>query len=318
MSPERKMLARILFKLKIHEANGFAFEQLFALVMQYSRPDFLKIKPYGNQGDRGNDGYQKVAGRYFQMFAPEDPSTSKQDAIDKAQKDFEKKLLPYWGTFCPVKEYIFAFNDKYGGTAFPIEKTLAAIKDTHILDAAEVFLAKHLEQEFIGLQEDEILTIIGGLPDPDSLQGLDYNIVNEVIQHVQNIPHDYVANGKLIAPDIDEKIEFNGLKIFASWLQIKQRETWQIDEYFSRNSDFAKSTLRDYLAAYYADSIKNYPSDPHNDDLGDLRFASILERIAPTTGVASHDRLRREVALVIMAKYFETCDIFEEPKNGVT
>jgi hypothetical protein len=95
MTPERLQLARTFFKLKIHESNGFSFEHLFALVMQYARPDLMKIKPYGNQGDRGNDAYEKEFGRYFQMYAPEDPSSSKQEAITKVQTDFETKLLPY-------------------------------------------------------------------------------------------------------------------------------------------------------------------------------------------------------------------------------
>lgn len=58
MSPDRKYLARILFKLKIHEANAYAYayEHLFGQVMEYSRPGYVKIMPYGNQGDRGNDG----------------------------------------------------------------------------------------------------------------------------------------------------------------------------------------------------------------------------------------------------------------------
>lgn len=312
------MLARTLFRLKIHQTNGFSFESLFALVMQYSRPDLAKIKPYGNQGDRGNDAYEKKHGRYFQMFAPEDPKSSKQDAITKVQTDFEEKLLPYWGAFCPIKEYFFVFNDKYDGTNFPLEKTLSAIKSKHSLDVAEVFLAKHLEQEFISLEEEQILMVISGLPDPASLEGLDYGIVSEVLQHIQDLPPAYAENGKLVAPNVDDKIIFNGLKVFGPWMQIKQRETWQIDEYFSRNSDFAKATLRDYLAAYYAESIAKFPTAPglSTDESGDLRFASILERIAPTTGTTSHDRLRRDVALVIMAKYFETCDIFEEPVNA--
>lgn len=316
MSPERKMLARTLFKLKVHEANGYGYEHLFASVMQYARPDLVKIKPYGNQGDRGNDAYQKLHGRYFQMFAPEDPQSSKQEAIEKAKKDFKQKLLPYWGKFCPVREYIFVFNDKYFGTNFPIEEALAQIKNDHLLETADAFLAKDLEQEFICLAEDQILTIISGLPDAESLGVLDYGIVNEVIQHIQNSPPDSFGNGKLVAPDIDEKIKFNGLKAAASWLQAKQRETWQIDEFFSRNSDFAKAALRDNLAAYYEDSLNAFPviGNASEDESGDLRFAAILERIAPTTGVPSHDRLRRDVGLVIMAKYFETCDIFEEPK----
>lgn len=234
--------------------------------------------------------------------------------------DFESKLLPYWNTFCEIKEYFFVFNDKFHGTNYPIEETLAAIKIKHTLEVAEVYLAKHLEQEFIDLPEDQILAVIGGLPDTDSLEGLDYSILSEVIQHIQNMYHDLAKEGKLVAPDIDAKIQFNGLKSFSFWLKVKQRETWQIDDYFTRNSDFAKAALRDDLSACYAESLVSHPSIPGQEDeyLGDLRFAAILDKIAPATSVASHDRLRRDVALVIMARYFETCDIFEEPKNGAS
>jgi len=320
MVPERLQLARTLFKLRIYESNGYSFENLFASVMQYARPDLMKVKPYGNQGDRGNDAYEKEHGRYFQMYAPEDPSSSQQKAIAKVQKDFEAKLLPYWGAFCPVKEYLFVFNDKYSGTNFPLEKTLAEIKSKHSLKVAEVFLAKHLEQEFVSLSEDQILMVISGVPDPASLENLDYSIVGEVLRHIQNLTLSYVESGKLVVPNVEDKIEFNGLKVFGQWMQIKQRETWQIDEYFVRNSDFARATLRDYLSAYYAESIVRFPTDSEilQTELGDLRFAFILDRIAPETGVAAHDRARRDVALVIMAKYFETCDIFEEPTNVTT
>lgn len=320
MSPERKMMARVLFQLKIHKSNGAAFERLFADVMQYARPDLDKIKPYGNQGDRGNDAYQKNDGRYFQMYAPEEPANTKQEAIVKAKTDFETKLLPHWSGFCPVKEYYFVFNDKYHGTSFPIEKELAQIKETHSLNAAEVYLAKHLEQEFISLEEDQILTILGtgSLPRYESTEGLDYSVIAEVIQYIQNTPIDHIKNGKLVVPDINEKILFNDLNAFSEYLKIKQRETWQIDDYFSRNSDFAKSVLRDHLSSYYQESILEIPDgiDTQGSMLGDLRFAYVLDRIAPITKNAAHDRARRDVALVIMARYFETCDIFEEPTNA--
>lgn len=316
MSPERKSLARTMFKLMIHEANGYAYEGLFARVMQYSRPQLLKIKPYGNQGDRGNDAYEKDFGRYFQIFAPEEPTASKQDAITKAQTDFEQKLLPYWGKFCTPKEYFFVFNDKYNGTNFPIEAVLSDIKTTHGLSIAEVYLAKHLEQEFIALEEDQIVSVIGGILDPHSTEGLNYDIVSEVISFISKTPPDYAKSGKLIAPDINEKITFNNLNTFGRILLAKQLETWQIDDFFSRNSEFAKAALRDHLASYYEESIIDIPDMSYDkEEIGDLRFASILKRIAPNTGSADHDRLRSDVALVIMAKYFETCDIFEEPIN---
>lgn len=317
MNPERKMFARVLFQLKVHKSNGSAFERLFADVMQYSRPDLKKIKPYGNQGDRGNDAYQPNEGRYFQIYAPEEPSHTKQDAIVKAQTDFEQKLLPYWEKLCPIKEYHFVFNDKYLGTPFPIEKALAEIRTAHSLDCADVYLAKNLEQEFISLDEDQILTILGAgsLPDYESTEGLDYSVIAEVIEHIQNSPIDYLKSGKLVVPDIHEKIVFNELIVFSELLKIKQKETWQIDDYFSRNSDFARSTLRDHLSSYYEQSITEIPNiEPGQEGtLGDLRFAYILDCIAPITKNPAQDRVRRDVALVIMSKYFETCDIFEEP-----
>jgi len=315
MTNERKHLARTLFQLQVHRADGFEFEHLFGRVMEYSRAGFLKIKPYGNQGDRGNDGYEKNEGRYFQVYAPEDPSTSKSAAIAKVAEDFEEKLLPYWATFCPPREYVFVFNDKYRGTIYDIEKTLATIKTKHSLEQCNVFLSKHLEQEFISLSEDQICMVVGGLPAWDSVSSLDYTVLGEVILHIQNSPPQDAPTGKLIAPDFEEKISFNGLVETGHWLKSKLRETWQIDDYLKRNSDFAKQALRDFFAGYYRESLEAFPDVSPESEIsaGDLRFGFILDRIAPKTNIPAADRLRRDSALVLMAKYFETCDIFEEP-----
>ncbi|MDO9204068.1 ABC-three component system protein [Methylotenera sp.] len=305
-----------MFKLKVYESNGFAYEHLFGQVMQYSRPSFIKIEPYGNQGDRGNDGYEKAEGRYFQVFAPKDVNKSIQAAVKKVAEDFEDKLIPYWGELCEVREYVFVLNDKYHGSNFPIENTLATLKEKHNLAEASLYTSSHLEDEFLKLASDQIMMIVGGLPDENSSEGLDYSVVAEVMKHIQDSPVTNSNFGKLVVPDIDEKITFNGLTTSGHWLKAKQLETWQIDDYFSKNSNFAKQDLRNHLSQLYAECLVNYPEieGEKNKDLGDIRFTAILEKIAPKTDVPQHDRLRRDVGLVIMAKYFETCDIFEEPK----
>jgi hypothetical protein len=185
------------------------------------------------------------------------------------------------------------------------------------LNVANVYLAQHLEQEFISLEEDQITSIIGGILDPDSAHGLDYGVLGEVISFIAKTAPDHSRSGKLVAPDINEKIKFNNLNLFGKVLLSKQLETWQIDDYFSRNSEFAKSALRDDLASFYEESILNIPDSSYpKDEIGDLRFLSILQRIAPQTDSAANDRLKQDAALVIMAKYFESCDIFEEPLNA--
>jgi hypothetical protein len=317
MTPQDKLLARVFFKLKIIQADGAAYETLFGHVMDYSRPAFTKIRPYGNQGDRGNDGYENEHGRYFQVFAPEKPKASIKAAIEKAHTDFRDKLIPHWGSFCEVKEYYFVFNDKYQGCTFDIEKKLAEIKQSHKLTEACVYLAKHLEDECLNLKEDQILLIVGGIPKLESSTKLEYSILKEVIDHIQNTPPELLNKSNLTVPDIDEKIKFNQLNLFERHLKAKQLETWQVDDYFSNNSDYAKQELREHLAGYYAESLIKFPDammDKSDTSIGDLRFAFILDKISPATKNTPHDRLRRDAALIIMAKYFETCDIFEEPK----
>ena len=173
MTPERKQLARTMFQLKVHRSEGFAYENLFGQIMEYARPGFRKVKPYGNQGDRGSDAYEPEIGRYYQVFAPENAKSSKSAAIKKVHTDFAAKLLPYWGSFCIPKEYFFVLNDKYGGTIYEVDKILADIKSVHCLAESKSYLSRDLEDEFMKLDEDMMFMVVGGIPHIDSSDFLD-------------------------------------------------------------------------------------------------------------------------------------------------
>lgn len=312
------MFARTLFKVKIYSSEGFMFENLFAQVMEYANPFFCKIEPYGNQGDRGNDAYERDAGRYYQVFAPKQPSASKASAIAKAKTDFADKLLPYWGSFCPPKEYIFVFNDKYHGSIVDIERTLSEIKTEHSLLDARVLRSSNLEDIFMNLTPDKIMAIVGGLPSPETTNFfVDYTILGQVIDHILNTPPALGIPEKLISPDFEEKIIFNNLCIWGDSLRAKAREAWQVDDYLSLNSEFAKQHIRDNLSGYYAESLDENFNPQQTASVEDLRFTYILERIAPPSGDPLKDRLMRDASLILMAKYFETCDVFEEPTNAL-
>ncbi len=111
MNVQEKALARTFFKLKIHEANGQAFEELFTAIMNYSEVDFRSIKPWGNIGDRKNDGYIKSKGIFFQVFSPEEISKSYLKIVKKLNDDFTG-LQAQWS---PINEFYFVINDKYHG-----------------------------------------------------------------------------------------------------------------------------------------------------------------------------------------------------------
>ena len=59
MNAQERSIARMIFKCKIHEANGQAFEDIFTRTMEYANEECRSIKPWGSIGDRKNDGYIK-------------------------------------------------------------------------------------------------------------------------------------------------------------------------------------------------------------------------------------------------------------------
>ena len=306
MTKEELYLARIMFRLRIHESDGQAYQDLFTKVMQHANPNFHPIKPHGREGDQKNDGFDKSKGVYYQVYAPEDLAPKVGTAVAKLTDSFHG-LLDYWNKqIAPIKEYYFVINDKYKGTYPEIEKGLALLEQKHPGIRCNPFLAKDVEDVFINLQEHKIIDIVGFIPDPLKIEDVDYSIMNEVIQHllrtevtfkVEKIPQD---------PDFAVKIQFNRLsKSVTRLLDYGSHQNYIIDDYFKRQSNFAKAELKNIFIRHYEDGVK---SIQNYEDKSDMVFFHILEKASPSKTKAVQDAV-----LVLMSYYFEYCDIFEVP-----
>lgn len=142
------------FRLLVHESEGQKYEDLFIKIMGYANPEFRPIKPHGNAGDRGNDGYVHEEGIYYQVYAPEDLPKNTTTAISKMKEDFQK-LLAYWDPISPIKEYYFVVNDKYKGGTHHIINALENLKEEHKLEYVGIFPASKLEEIFFQLPQDK-------------------------------------------------------------------------------------------------------------------------------------------------------------------
>ena len=129
MNSQEKALARQLFQNKIFRADGQVFEDIFTAIMNYAEADFRSIKPWGNIGDRKNDGYIKNKGKFYQVYAPEDIRKSYTDAVNKLKTDFDG-LKSHWNS---VNEFYVVINDKYKGVNADCEQTIQEIKEKHHL-----------------------------------------------------------------------------------------------------------------------------------------------------------------------------------------
>ncbi len=147
------------FSNKILKKSGTEFQSFFENIMVKAFSDFQKIRPYGNKGDGGNDGYKKNQGIYYQVYAPNEPKINESKASTKFKEDFEKLQKSGWDKISNIKEYYFVFNDKYNGSTQQLEKTISDLEKANPNIKFALFLAKDLEEVFFSLDETSILSL---------------------------------------------------------------------------------------------------------------------------------------------------------------
>jgi tetratricopeptide (TPR) repeat protein len=158
MRPRDKNYLSQQFQIKIYSKTGIEFQSFFEDILEKAYPDFQKIRPYGKEGDAGNDGYRKDSGIYYQVHAPRIPQVSESAAARKLEGDFYK-LKEGWDEISKIKEFNFVFNDKYDGSVQLLEETITDLEAENPGIEFKLFLAKDLEKVFFQLSETDILSL---------------------------------------------------------------------------------------------------------------------------------------------------------------
>ncbi len=309
MNNDKQYIARVQFKNKVLSSHGQAYEDLFIRVMQASDNGFRPVKPQGREGDQKNDGFNKSKGKYYQVYAPEDLSDKEKKSLKKL-KDTFTGLYNYWQEISPIKEFYFVVNDRFQTGVFPsVEKELAEIEKEYSIKA-EPFLSKDIEDIFLSLPENEIIDILGGyLPDYNNIEDIEVSVLGEVIDFLVNFKF---KPSEITFPDelnFDKKIRFNKLsKTYGSLLISAFHQDYIISEYFSYNSKFTKEDLKVVFSNFYKECLIEISDDL--EEKSDLVFDFILRKASPRKVKAISDAV-----LILMAHYFESCDIYEEPQE---
>lgn len=306
---EDRYIARIQFKIKILQSKGQTFEDFFVSVMTKADQNFQPVKAYGSIGDQKNDGFNKKTGTYYQVFAPEDITKYRTiyDAAKKLEEDF-RGLYKKWNDICKIKKYFFVVNDKYEGLDPIITKKVIELNNEKEFSKVniEVFLAKDLQKEFEKLNEDDVQELIGFIPTSSS-KLIEYGSLGEVVDYLMKTELPKVRNDRLVVPDFDEKIVFNGLSAeVKSKLLAGTYQEGVLERYFNENPGM-REILQEKFHALYQLACEDILDT--QEDAADCKFYYIVERACPkrTAGTVS-------CVEVLMAYYFSSCDIFEEPQ----
>ncbi|MEG1254837.1 ABC-three component system protein [Clostridium sp.] len=314
MDRDEKYLIRIMFQNKIYSADAQGFENLFTKIMEYKHPDFRAVKPQGSFGDMKNDGYILNSGMFYQVYGPEDISKSIDTAINKLEEDFNG-LLQKWSNEVEIKEFNYVVNDKYKGVHVTVHKKLLKLKNIvtelgkeHVL-VTGLIVAKDLENRLFELDEDNMIAIVGLSPRTSAIYDVDYDSLNDVIEHIFNLPAKDYNDDELYVPEFDEKIRFNGLsKIISRRLEAAAINYGDVEVYFDNQGDFLREDIKNRFKDLYIESKKAIKDDEEN--FADRRYMYILQKSMPKESKQSV----QQAVECLMAFYFESCDIFEMPE----
>lgn len=304
MTKEQAYFAHILFRNKVLESDGYAYEALFTQIMGFSSPAFQPVKPQGIIGDRKNDGFDKTTGTYYQVYAPEDPKSKEHAATKKLVTDFNGLYL-YWQNICPIRRFFYVINDKYKGAYPTVHAELAKIHQLYPNIETDVFLAKHLEDVCFSLPDEKIELCLGVIPEA-YCGDVDYDILRQVVDYLLTVPVDPTKELIPINPDFDKKIIFNGLSnTMATYLKSHRINGHSVDDFFKYNSAYTKDALRNIFSGLYQEAMKTLEDTSGKPD---QVFTYIFSH-----AFKQHTGAIDNAIFTLMAYYFEYCDIFEAP-----
>lgn len=307
MTKEEKYLARIIFKSKIYAADKQAFEDLFTKIKESEDENFKQVKPQGRLGDGKCDGFNAVTGEYYQVYAPESLDGKEEKAKTKMSASVSG-LIDFWtkNNF-EVKKFYFVVKDDYKHVYASLYTNAKTIAIDHKIEC-EILTCKHLEDTFLKLDEDKMTNVLElvAIPNPSNIENVEYGIMQEVIEFLLNKSIPKMNEVIPLNPDFERKIIFNKLTVVVSdFLNAGQRQNFIVKDYFEINSKFIKDELRQTFNNIYNKAVKEVPdSDTKNDEV----FQYIVEKSSPRNNFAFFSAV-----YVLMAYYFEYCDIFETP-----
>ncbi|MEG2013617.1 MAG: hypothetical protein RR063_10515 [Anaerovoracaceae bacterium] len=310
MNAAEQYIAKIIFKNRILQYKGQQFEDFFIAIMTKSNLNFHAVKAHGNIGDRKNDGFDKTTGTYYQVFAPEDLTKDQTiyEGVKKLKEDF-MGLYDNWNNICQIKNFFFVANDKYNGVPAPIHEMVITLNSEEAYSdiAMDIFSAKNLEIIFDSLSKSEKQDVLGFIPE-EIMPVVEYEALHETISYLLKIELSEDFSENLVVPDFDEKIVFNSLSstVHQQLVMGSYQESLLLP-YFNENPGI-KDVLQKRFHALYQKSKDEIPAT--EVDFSDCRFYYILEKACSKRTLPIQTSV-----LVLMAYYFSSCDIFEEPQK---
>lgn len=286
------------FENEFLRSKGDAFQAFFERLMGLAyKADFMACRPWGNQGDRKNDGFLKSERRLFQVYAPNQMDTAKAKA--KITEDFVG-AREHWGKHFDAWTFVHNATD---GLPPHVQELLLGFEAANPGIQLQPWCLEELRLIFRKLTVEDKATWFGLAPTEATKMKLGFADLKVVLERIAALPAPPMTDVKDVPAG---KIEANALSEAVARL-VKE--------------GMVKSPLvADFLTQWHDETLGERLAEAFKTEYRRLRGGhgpnQIFAELQSWAGGKDRGTPEHELAvLTIIAYYFERCDIFEEPRS---
>ena len=281
------------------KSRGSTFQEFFEKLMGLAyKSDFMACRPWGNRGDRKNDGFLKSERQLFQVYAPNEMKEAK--AIKKIKEDFEG-AKKYWEKYFTKWTFVHNANE---GLPPHVQKVLLDSEKVEPDIKIEIWGLEELRTVFRKIVLEDKQVWLGFAPNAATKLRLGFADLQPIFENLAESP----VSSVLLIKDIPKgKIEANTLsESIATLIKEGMSKADLVQQFFNKwyDPEFGEKVSNSFQAKYQ--TLKEKQFTP-NQIFRELQIWAGGEK----RGTPEHEL----AVLTILAYYFERCDIFEEPKG---
>lgn len=299
MDPITRSHYEVCFERDFLKLKGEAFQDYFATVMEKRYPgDFIRTRPWGNTGDRKNDGYVKSLRTLFQVYAPNELSAA--DAIKKIDEDFNE-AIPHWKQHFSIWRFV---HNSRSGLGPDVTKKLLDLDANHTDITVSHFGFEEFRQELFSLALADIASVLGPPISSGSFASIGFDALQPILLAVGQASPSSSAD---IRPVPANKLSANSLSSnVEALLKVGMTKSDTVGGFFKKWHD---PSLGDKVAKAFTEKYQALKASGISPD-------QIFVELQTFAGGGKRGTPEHEAAvLAVLAYFFEECDIFERPSE---
>jgi hypothetical protein len=308
LTPDQENRWRIALELKMRKSQGDAFQDFFCTMMeQVHGSDFVRVRAFGQLGDKGCDGYMRSNGHVFQCYGALGGGSEGKVSylIKKIGEDFAKAVEK-------IAEIMKAWSMVHN---FVDGLPVAAVEELEKLEKADgkrklsFASMPWFELQIFSLDPAKIERLLGPAATAEDFQNMQAAELRDLIAAIITVADSDSPAVGIISPVPVDKLEFNKLSGVWRWfISGGCQNSPYVAEYLNRHPD---PLMGERIAQLFRDRYRylraeNLPPDKI--------MVTLYEMIV---GVGAVSTQRQVAAQALLAFLFESCDIFEDQPSKV-